>query len=364
MTPSDRDVEPPSRLARRIKEQAAALGFDLVGIAPAVAPMGFGSFLDWLERGHDAGMEYMRRHAEARAHPGNVLEGVRSVVMVGLSYKPAEPDPEPSPSTGKVARYARGRDYHKVLRKRLERLLDWLRAEVPGAEGRAVVDTAPLMERDYARLAGLGWIAKNTMLINPHVGSYTLLGALLTDLELEPDAPFEANHCGTCTRCLDACPTDAFAAPGVLDARRCISYWTIEHRGPLPDAVAENLDGWLFGCDVCQEVCPWNRKGPPGLDPDLRADPRRVAPDLLELLAFDEDAVASLINGSALTRAKRSGLLRNAAALLASRCEAEALPPLNALLDDVDPTVRDAASRAIDRIESVRPSPLDDPNRG
>ena len=241
-----------------------------------------------------------------------------------------------------------------MLRRRLERLLDWLRNEVPGCDGRAVVDTAPLMERDYARLAGLGWIAKNTMLIHRQIGSYTLLGALLTDLELEPDAPFETNHCGTCTRCLDACPTDAFAAPGVLDANRCISYWTIEHRGPLPDDVAENLHGWLFGCDICQEVCPWNRKGPPGRDPDLRADPRRDAPDLIELLALDDEAVGALINGSAMTRAKRSGLFRNAAALLGTRREADAIPALNALLDDPDPTVRESAARALERIGDGR----------
>ena len=173
-----------------------------------------------------------------------------------------------------MARYARGADYHRVIWDRLEALLAWLRAECPEIKGRAVADTAPLLERDYARLAGLGWIGKNTMLISRRLGSFTFLGAVLIDAELAYDAPHESNHCGSCTRCLDACPTDAFTGPYQLDARRCISYWTIEHRGVLADPEAAELHGWVFGCDICQDVCPWNRKAPPGRQSAVRRAPR------------------------------------------------------------------------------------------
>ncbi|MEW4569067.1 tRNA epoxyqueuosine(34) reductase QueG [Tautonia sp. JC769] len=349
--------QPPDRRSAEVKRLARALGFDLVGIAPAVSPPGFGSFLDWLAGGNAAGMTYMHTHAEARRHPESALEGVRSVVMVGLSYKPGTPDPPSTLRTGKVARYARGRDYHKVLWKRLGRLKGHVEAAWPESRSRAVADTAPLLERDYARLAGLGWIAKNTMLIHRQIGSYTVLGALLTDLDLEPDAPHESTHCGTCTRCLDACPTDAFSAPGRLDARKCISYWTIEHRGPLPDEAEGRLHDWLFGCDICQEVCPWNRKSPPGTDPELAADPRRVAVDLVELLRSDDATIAALIRGSAMTRAKRSGLLRNAASLLESRgvADPEVLDALEQNVDDADPIVGAACSKALATLRGVLP---------
>ncbi|WP_152051359.1 tRNA epoxyqueuosine(34) reductase QueG [Tautonia marina] len=343
---------PPAQQSAEVKRLASDLRFDLVGIAPAVSPPGYGSFLDWLAGGNAAEMTYMQTHAAARQHPESVLEGVRSVVMVALSYNPGEPDPSATPRTGKVARYARGRDYHKVLWKRLGRLKEQIDAAFPQSRSRAVADTAPLLERDFARLSGLGWIAKNTMLINRQLGSYTVLGALLTDLELEPDAPHESTHCGTCTRCLDACPTDALTTPGRLDARKCISYWTIEHRGPLPDTAADQLHGWLFGCDICQEVCPWNRKAPPGTAPELTADPRRVAVDLVELLRSDDTTIASLIQGSAMTRTKRIGLLRNAASLLAARAIADpdVLDALAFRQNDPDPVVREACKKALARL--------------
>ena len=220
-----------AELTRQLKAEALRLGFDRVGIAPAVSPPGYGRFPDWLQAGHAAGMDYMEQHAEARRHPDRLLEGVRSVVMVSLVYGERQAESS-SPTQGKIARYARGQDYHRVLWDRLEELLGWLRQQSPEVRGRAVVDTAPLLERDFARLAGLGWIGKNTMLIDRKLGSFTFLGALLVDCELVPDDPHHADHCGTCTRCLDACPTDAFAGPYQLDARRCISYWTIEHKGP------------------------------------------------------------------------------------------------------------------------------------
>jgi epoxyqueuosine reductase len=295
----------------------------------------------------------MERHALARAHPDSVLEGVRSVVMVSLVY--GEPAQGPArPSTGKIARYARGTDYHQVLRGRLADLLDWLKQERPEVQGRAVVDTAPLLERDFARLAGLGWIGKNTLLIDRRLGSFTFLGALLVDLELEADARHDSAHCGTCTRCLEACPTGAFDGPYQLDAGRCISYWTIEHRGAIPDDRADGLDGWVFGCDVCQDVCPWNRKAPSGRVEELDAREEWVDPDLVEWLNRSKGDWKRALRGSALERARRVGLVRNAALALGTARDETAVSALADRLADVgeDPVIRAAAAWALGRIGS------------
>ncbi len=223
---------------------------------------------------------------------------------------------------------------------------------LPRGQGRAVADTAPLLERDFARLAGLGWIGKNTMLIDRKLGSFTFLGALLVDVELEYDAPHEADHCGSCTLCLDLCPTQAFIGPYELDAGRCISYWTIEHRGPIPEANARALDGWVFGCDVCQDVCPWNRKAPPASHAELAPRPEWIEPDLIDWLTRDPGEWKSLLKGTALTRAKRVGLVRNAALVLGSRKREEATAPLADRLDDraEDPVVRGSSAWALGQI--------------
>jgi epoxyqueuosine reductase len=339
----------PGELTLRLKAEALRLGFDQVGIAPAVAPPTYPRFLDWLEAGRGAGMGYLERQAEARSRPDSILEGVRSIVVVSFVY--GEPDPAPPGATeGKVARYARGGDYHPLLWRRLEALLAWLETEREGVRGRAVADTAPLLERDFATLAGLGWIGKNTMLIDRRLGSFTLLGALLVDVELVADEPHRTSHCGTCTRCLDACPTDAFAAPYVLDARRCISYWTIEHKGLIDPEFADRLDGWVFGCDVCQDVCPWNRKAPAGREPALQPSDEWSNPDLIAWLARDPAEFSRVLKGTALSRSKRSGLLRNAALILGTRREAAAVPVLIDRLDDPDPVVRASAAWALGRI--------------
>ena len=340
---------PPDDLTARLKAEARRLGFDLVGVAPAVAPPGYGRYLDWLERGHAAGMDYLRKRAEARGDPARVLEGARSIIVAGMIYGRPEPT-EPGPAQGKVARYARGADYHEILWRRLETLLGWLRGERPGLIGRAVCDTAPLLERDFARLAGLGWVGKNTCLIDKKAGSFTVLGAVLVDAELEYDEPHRADHCGTCTRCLDACPTDAFDGPYRLDARRCISYWTIEHKGPIPDEPAGGLGDWAFGCDICQDVCPWNRKAPPGSDPGLEPRAEWVNPDLIAWLDRDPAEFAAMLKGTALSRSRRSGLVRNAALVLGARGVAEAVPSLIGRLGDADPVVRGASAWALARI--------------
>ncbi|HLW66439.1 MAG TPA: tRNA epoxyqueuosine(34) reductase QueG [Gemmataceae bacterium] len=346
-----------AKLEESIKQFARDLGFPLSGIARASAADQFERLTEWLGRGYAGEMDYMRRHTEARKSPSSILPEVRSVVMLGMEYgdkrefeKPNPPAPFPksevqpealgSSILGKIARYAAGEDYHDNIRRQLNKLLSWLETEVPSCKGRGVVDSAPLLERDFARRAGLGWIGKNTMLINKHRGSYFFLAALLVDLELEADGPHEAQHCGTCTACLDACPTQAFAGPGWLDSRKCISYLTIELRLSIPEEFRSELDGWLFGCDVCQEVCPWNRRD--------RSDPESV--NLIELLSLDEEDFREHFRGTALMRTKRRGLLRNAALLLGEQGDASALPALQRALADPEPMIREAAAWALERI--------------
>lgn len=342
----------PSALSVELREQANALGFDLIGIAPAVPPPGYARYLDWLAQGHAGPLVYLETRADHRRDPARLLDGVRSVVMAGLVYAQPNDPSRPSPRHGKVARYARGADYHQLFWDRLDRLGAWLSERVPGSRYRSVSDSAPLLERDFARLAGFGWIGKNTMLIHKKRGSYFLLGALLTDVDLEPDSPFHSNHCGTCTACLDACPTGALPAPYTLDARRCISTWTIETKGPLPEEAEGQLHGWVFGCDICQEVCPWNRKAPVGSDPALLPRPEWFNPDLLSWFEMEEDAFRKMLRGTALKRAKRSGLLRNAAEVLASGEVVEAYDVLARVANDTreDPVVRDACRKAVERL--------------
>jgi epoxyqueuosine reductase len=336
-----------SSLADRIKEQARRLGFDLAGIAPAVEADGFAHLQSWLEQGFAGEMSYMYRHAAARCHPDSILPTVRSVVMVALNYSIHGVCGLP---LGKISRYAQGKDYHDVLRHKLDALLEWTKAQVPSVAGRVVVDSAPLLERDFARRAGLGWFGKNTMLLNKKLGSWFFLGALLLDLELDKDAPFAADHCGTCTACLDACPTDAFVAPHQLDARRCISYLTIELRGSIPEELRPGMGPWIFGCDVCQEVCPWNRKAPLSQELDLQPQSDLEAPDLIAMLALTEEEFRQRYRHTALWRGKRRGLLRNVAIVLGNVGDERALPALEKAMNDAEPLVREAAAWAWERI--------------
>lgn len=260
-------------------------------------------------------MGYLERRREAYGDQNLVLEGVRSVVVVALDYRTDEPAPR-QPGYGRVSRYAWGReDYHSVIRKKLKQVAAALHDEVPDCKTRGVVDTAPVLERDAARRAGLGWFGKNTMLISKYRGSYFFLGALLTDVDLEPDEPHESSHCGTCTACLDACPTDAFVEPYVLDARRCISYLTIELRdGDVEQPLRSQLDGWVFGCDVCQEVCPWNSKAPVS-DEHAFLPTNSELPGLLslkEIASMDEAAFRQRFAGTPLERTGLAALQRSA----------------------------------------------------
>jgi epoxyqueuosine reductase len=340
----------PPELTNALKAQAQALGFALCGVSPAISPTGVGRFREWLASGYAGEMKFLTDRAAAYEHPSSVLAGVQSVVMLALPYRTQTPTPIRA-GEGRVSRYAWGEvDYHDVIHDRLKQLADWLRGQVPQANVRGVVDTAPLLEREFAQLAGLGWIGKNTLLLNRQRGSWFFLAALLTDVALDYDTPFETNHCGTCTACLDACPTQAFTAPYVLDASRCISYLTIELRGPIPHKLRDGLGDWLFGCDVCQDVCPWNQKAPTtseaGFQP--RADENPL--ELMALFALDEAGFRARFRRTPLWRSKRRGLLRNAAMVLGNQRAAAAIPALLQGLADEEPLVRGACAWALGRI--------------
>jgi epoxyqueuosine reductase len=304
-------------LTERAKAHAYALGFDLVGITTLGPAETAPEFEAWLAAGYAGEMAYLARGAEKRRDTRLPFPGTHSAIVVGKDYGGREP-------SGPVSRYARGDDYHDLMVDRL-RELQRLLGQDAGRDihGKAYVDTGPILERELARKAGLGWFGKNANLINPRIGSYFFIGALFVDLELEPDAPFAADHCGTCTRCLDACPTDAFVAPRVLDATKCISYLTIEARGAIPEAfraaIAEG--GHVYGCDVCQEVCPWNVRfaselNEPAFAPrDIVA--RKEARTLAEeLLAMSQEEFSAAFRNSPMKRAKLAGLQRNARVVL------------------------------------------------
>jgi epoxyqueuosine reductase len=298
-----------------IKAQAYGLGFDLVGITDLAAAETAPVFDQWLERGYAGEMAYMSRTADKRRDSRLAFEGTTRAIVVAMSYGGREP-------SGPVARYARGDDYHDVMFDRLNQLHRWIDEQVGRTvRGKAYVDTGPLLERELAQRAGLGWFGKNTTLINPRAGSFFFLGALLLDLDLAIDAPFETEHCGSCTRCLDACPTGALVEPRVLDSNRCISYLTIELKGEIPQEFHPQIGELLYGCDICQEVCPWNEKFALPLREDAfrpRAaiagnDARTLARDILAM--SDEDFRMAFKN-SPMKRAKLRGLKRNAAVVL------------------------------------------------
>ena len=333
-------------LTEALKSEAHRLDFALVGATPAVTPHGIDRFASWLEAGYAGEMHYLPDRRDAYAHPDSILDGVKSLLMLGRGYRTIEPSPTPA-GTGRVSRYSWGRDYHDRIHDDLRLLADALRSRVPDARVRGVVDTAPLLEREFAQRAGLGWIGKNGLLLNREAGSWFFLAALLTDVELEYDSPEEADHCGSCTACLDACPTDAFVSPYVLDSRRCISYLTIELRDAVPESLREGMGDWVFGCDVCQDVCPWNHRTPTCDDTDFLPRPDSDPLPLADLFDLDEASFRKRFRGSPLWRARRRGLLRNAAINLGNHPTAEGEQALAKGLIDAEPLVRGASAWAL-----------------
>ncbi|HUQ82118.1 MAG TPA: tRNA epoxyqueuosine(34) reductase QueG [Gemmatimonadaceae bacterium] len=337
-------------IEEQVKAHAYGLGFDLVGIASLGPADTAERFDDWLRHGYAGEMAYLERGAEKRRDTRRPVGGARTAVVVALDYGGRAP-------SGAVARYARGDDYHDVMEARLRELHAAVSVVMErDVAGKAYVDTGPILERDLARRAGLGWFGKNTLLINPRRGSFFFLGALLLDLELEADAPFEAERCGTCTRCLDACPTDALLEPGVLDARRCISYLTIELRGPIPEELREPVGSLLYGCDICQEVCPFNIKFAQELkeaafasrDVLAGTDARTLA---RELLAMTQEQFSAAFKNSPMKRAKLRGLKRNAAVVLGNAGTGEDVSALESARSDVEPLVREHATWSLARLQ-------------
>jgi epoxyqueuosine reductase len=324
-----------------IKARAYELGFDLCGVAPAEAFPELAFFNQWIARGYAGTMGYLPRSARRRADVRNVVPTARSVIVTATLYNSGQPySTERDRRThGEVARYAWSRDYHHVIGERLDALLEWMTARHPESfDARAYVDTGPVQERVYAQYAGLGWIGKNTCVINPELGSWLLLGAIICSLPLEPDPP-GFDQCGTCTLCLEACPTDAFAAPYELDATKCLSYLTIEYRGSIPDEHRERIGNHIFGCDICQEVCPWNAAPMHTTDPAWSSRQDVNVQSLVSLWRRSDGELADLIGGTAMTRTGIRGLRRNLAVALGNSGDEHALEALSE--NRPDDTTRD-----------------------
>lgn len=347
-------------LTQAVKQQAHCLGFHLVGVTSPDPPPHLDTYERWLEAGRHDGMAYLAepRARQRRADPRLILPECRAILVLGVPYAfpPGSAAAPSGPYQGRVAAYAWGADYHDVLPARLQALVGWLEAETGQTiPHRSYTDTGPVLERDLAQRAGLGWIGKNTCLIHPHLGSYFLLAEILLSIELEPDAPFDADRCGSCQRCRQACPTQCILPDRTLDARRCISYLTIENKGAIPPELRAQVGEWVFGCDVCQQVCPWNRRfASLEADPVLAARPGLTEPDLIALLALTPAAFNRQFKDTPVQRARRRGFLRNAAVVLGNRCRGTAdqkvVVALAQSLEDAEPLVRGHAAWALGKI--------------
>lgn len=344
-------------LEAEIATQAAALGFADCGFAPAtLGPENAARFQAWLDTGCHGDMLWMEARADQRAEPQVLWSDVRSVIMLGMSYAPGR-DPfalEAHPDRGRISVYAQGGDYHKTVKSALKALARWIVEQADGVQVKVFVDTAPVMEKPLAMAAGLGWQGKHTNLVSRSHGSWLFLGAIYTTLDLAPNGAGR-DRCGSCSACQDICPTNAFPAPYRLDARRCISYLTIEHAGPIPLELREGIGNHVYGCDDCLAVCPWNKFAD-------RAHRNRaflpraelVAPSLADLLALDDAGFRALFSGSPIKRSGRGRMVRNASVAAGNSGDPALIGPLAALLDDADPVVRGAAVWALGRLDPAR----------
>ncbi|HYQ85834.1 MAG TPA: tRNA epoxyqueuosine(34) reductase QueG [Bacteroidota bacterium] len=308
-----------SALTKEIKDRALELGFSRVGIARAERLEADSARLsDWLENGYHGTMRWMAQNFEKRVDPGCVVPGARSVVAVAMNYHTPNPHSD-DPETGKVSRYAWGDDYHGVLESRLKQLLAFVQGRDPHAAGKIYVDTGPVMEKLWAQRAGIGWEGKHTNVITEEYGSWVFLGEMILDIELDYDEP-AVDRCGTCTLCIEACPTQAIVEPYVLDSNRCISYLTIEHRGPIAPELGEQFDRWVYGCDICQDVCPWNTKFSKPTDlQEFAPRGQNIAPRLTDLASLSKEEFTARYRKSAMKRAKREGITRNATVAMTSK---------------------------------------------
>lgn len=343
-------------MIEEIAARARDLGFDLVGINSRLIPVHFDAYQRWLDAGMAGTMDYLRKGAIERSDLRRLLGDARSVIVVGLNYYSADlpENIRHDPSRGIIASYAWGKDYHSLMLPRLETLAADIASLAPGTHSRCYVDTGPVLERDFAVLAGLGFFGKNTCFIDPRLGSYFFLGVLITSLQLPSEDITSPISCGSCTRCLEACPTGAFTEPYLLDARRCISYLTIEHKGAIPLEMRPLIGNRIFGCDECQLVCPWNQKfARRASERAFRSSPERCAPDLTALSLLTDKEFKEQFMGTALLRSKRHGFLRNVAVALGNWGTADALSPLETLVEDSQPLVRAHAAWALGKLPDV-----------
>ncbi len=339
-----------SSLRDRLQAKAQELGFALFGVTTAEPLHGASFYAQWVELGYAGTMDYLARNVDKRADVRALVPNAQSVLCLGMEYWQPTPEAADDKLRGRFAAYARGDDYHDVIKARLFALWDFMREEIDaGLQGRVYVDTAPVLERELAQRAGLGWWGKNTCLINKRKGSHFFLAEIVSTLALPPDAP-ATDHCGTCTRCMDACPTDAFPEPYVLDARRCISYLTIEHRESIPHALRKGMGNWVYGCDICQDVCPWNRRAEPAGEPAYHSRPGLEQPDLIEWMTFDREAFNRTFRRNPAKRPKRRGLLRNVAVALGNSGDPRAVAPLVDALQDEEALVRGHAAWALGQL--------------
>lgn len=343
-------------LTQAVKEEARRLGFALAGVTTPDPPSHAVIYLDWLEAGRQAGMTYLatERARERRLNPRLILPKCQSVLVLAIRYPAAHmlDQSAPGPLTGRVASYAWGEDYHLVLPDRLRALVSFLeRAVGHPLRHRLYTDTGPVLEREFAQRAGLGWIGKNSCLIHPRLGSYLLLAEIFLDLPLEPDEPFPVDYCGTCTRCIDACPTSSILPNRTLDARRCISYLTIENKGAIPTEWRSHLGNWVFGCDICQLVCPWNRFAGSEFDPAFAPRSDIPQPDLLREMTLTSFEFKRKVKGSAMQRARYSGYMRNVAVALGNSRDPLARPVLQQAFVRAEPLLQEHILWALEQIE-------------
>jgi epoxyqueuosine reductase len=345
-------MAPQTDLMDKIKTKATQLGFVLAGVTTPDPPPHLTTFENWLTQGRHGTMDYLatERSRTRRADPRQILPGCQSILVLATPYDPPLPLGEEPGTRGQIAAYARNEDYHDVLSARMKELVQFIEEQVGGpVQNRWYTDTGPILERDLAQRAGLGWIGKNTCLIHPRHGSYFLLSEILLDLPLEPDRPFTTDHCGTCTRCIEACPTDCILPDRTLDARRCISYLTIELKDEIPEELRGKIGSWVFGCDICQQVCPWNRFAEEG-DPAFNNENPLLS--LAEELLISKQEFNQRFKLSPVKRAKRRGYLRNVAVAIGNTGDMYVLPVLRNALNDEEPLVREHAQWAIEEISN------------
>ncbi|MBG56069.1 MAG: tRNA epoxyqueuosine(34) reductase QueG [Deltaproteobacteria bacterium] len=344
----------PATLTNLLHKKASALGFDLFGVVPVSRSKTIDIYKDWLQKGYAGTMEYLEQHAELKENPRNLLPETLSLIALGCNYNNYNQFQETQDaSKARFSRYAWGDDYHEIIHSKLKVLKYYLCNELNAANlTRSFVDSGPVLERELAQRAGIGWFGKHSNLINMEKGSWFFLAEMLVDVELKADLPFTRVDCGTCTKCIEACPTGAIIADRTVDARLCISYLTIEHKDSIPHELRPKMGNHIFGCDICQEVCPWNKDAPISVEPGFKPRAENISANLTELMSLDQAAFSNRFRKSPVKRAKRSGFLRNVAVALGNWAHKDSIPALVIGINDSEPLVRIHSAWALGRINN------------